>query len=53
MRRATDPDGTIANYVYISTHALREEGDLWKFTPPVMSTDISTHALREEGDLVI
>ena len=34
---------------YISTHALREEGD-----PPIISRmtvdGISTHALREEGD---
>ena len=34
---------------YISTHALREEGDLVGFSPPIKII-ISTHALREEGD---
>ena len=33
----------------ISTHALREEGDV--YDPPVLIQSlISTHALREEGD---
>ena len=33
----------------ISTHALREEGDI-KLDNMPWATDISTHALREEGD---
>ena len=33
----------------ISTHALREEGDLLDLLSK-MSDEISTHALREEGD---
>ena len=35
--------------VYISIHALREEGDFWCFFFVVMK-EISIHALREEGD---
>ena len=34
----------------ISTHALREEGDLDEFKSRYKETLISTHALREEGD---
>src|SRR5699024_7605075 len=35
---------------YISTHALREEGDGHRLLSPSTSQRISTHALREEGD---
>ena len=35
---------------YISTHALREEGDLLRMGLAI-PIKISTHALREEGDL--
>ena len=38
---------------HISTHALREEGDLSVSGAKVAKQTISTHALREEGDLVI
>ena len=34
----------------ISTHALREEGDLYTLSRPRQGLLISTHALREEGD---
>ena len=36
----------------ISIHALREEGDIYRFEflPPAV---ISIHALREEGDITI
>ena len=34
----------------ISTHALREEGDLYTLSRPRQGLVISTHALREEGD---
>ena len=36
----------------ISIHALREEGDFFKFCP-VRARCISIHALREEGDIVV
>ena len=42
---------SVDTIILISTHALREEGDLF----PVhirQKPAISTHALREEGDLV-
>ncbi len=35
----------------ISTHALREEGDISSLSSALMPFCISTHALREEGDL--
>ena len=35
--------------IHISTHALREEGDLCE-RDDRRQPDISTHALREEGD---
>ena len=38
--------------VDISTHALREEGDVFQH-PPASIRNISTHALREEGDPTI
>ena len=34
----------------ISTHALREEGDVVQQVGVVLRLHISTHALREEGD---
>ena len=34
----------------ISTHALREEGDLPGASADLLPLPISTHALREEGD---
>ena len=48
-RRATVSDDGEKIRLYISTHALREEGDrtvLYRFPDDI----ISTHALREEGD---
>ena len=36
--------------IAISTHALREEGDVWALTAYPQGWEISTHALREEGD---
>ena len=36
--------------MFISTHALREEGDDGGRDTPWVYQDISTHALREEGD---
>ena len=35
----------------ISTHALREEGDMIPVVGPRFLVPISTHALREEGDI--
>ena len=43
------PAAGVAALIVISTHALREEGDLYQYPTPDL-TDISTHALREEGD---
>ena len=37
-------------WVFISIHALREEGDLQTGQLRVLGLDISIHALREEGD---
>ena len=36
--------------MYISIHALREEGDKGVYICEACGTDISIHALREEGD---
>ena len=36
--------------IEISTHALREEGDMAGVRPCTRKSAISTHALREEGD---
>ena len=49
-RRATDFLRLFPVDRYISTHALREEGDM--VSPPIFLSriPISTHALREEGD---
>ena len=38
-------------WYYISTHALREEGDGKLIQVPCGHCEISTHALREEGDV--
>ena len=37
----------------ISTHALREEGDLYPKPAEASTARISTHALREEGDGIL
>ena len=49
-RRATKDSLCMANLVYISIHALREEGDMAHIFGQVVRV-ISIHALREEGDL--
>ena len=50
-RRATRRKAADVLTVRISTHALREEGDVAE--PPILpAPGISTHALREEGDAV-
>src|SRR5699024_11771497 len=48
-RRATMVDDFILETWTISTHALREEGDLGGVDDDAID-GISTHALREEGD---
>ena len=48
-RRATKDSLCMANLVYISIHALREEGDPGSRHPDHPAS-ISIHALREEGD---
>ena len=48
-RRATAVGVKLFGTMWISTHALREEGDPSQFLPG-MGFVISTHALREEGD---
>ena len=48
-RRATDPVHRVGPLFIISTHALREEGDLTADQYQAVF-GISTHALREEGD---
>ena len=42
--------GNDGNHVFISIHALREEGDCSIMLSQLLSTEISIHALREEGD---
>ena len=49
-RRATYKPGVFAATEQISTHALREEGDLSDEEFDALPQTISTHALREEGD---
>ena len=49
-RRATAPLLVIPDAERISTHALREEGDLFLPQQHPYLIGISTHALREEGD---
>ena len=49
-RRATSLSGTGCPVSQISTHALREEGDLPPSGGQARRPSISTHALREEGD---
>ena len=46
-----DVRGALAEYIKISIHALREEGDSGSIDVGGMN-EISIHALREEGDLV-
>ena len=48
-RRATVRVANCGGRLFISIHALREEGDLMRITLP-SSFRISIHALREEGD---
>ena len=49
-RRATEPTAADLHRVYISIHALREEGDALPFGSHLRILFISIHALREEGD---
>ena len=49
-RRATNGSLAAGFYLNISTHALREEGDVEHFGQQRDRQPISTHALREEGD---
>ena len=49
-RRATWEAYKLSGILSISTHALREEGDLRPGVDSHRQPDISTHALREEGD---
>ena len=49
-RRATYFFFIPSRLLWISIHALREEGDLWGMGHVVIAAAISIHALREEGD---
>ena len=49
-RRATNLRSHLDRIIYISIHALREEGDLHTGHHAGCAIDISIHALREEGD---
>ena len=52
-RRATSTDLSSAhNQLWISIHALREEGDSCAACGRISSVKISIHALREEGDWI-
>ena len=51
MRRATKARGVSDEYIEISIHALREEGDLEEQRDAQANYIISIHALREEGDM--
>ena len=51
-RRATESRPRLYWDCQISTHALREEGDVVGFLLVLHPNNISTHALREEGDQV-
>ena len=50
MRRATHDNKSIAKWLIISIHALREESDPTWWTGDYIP-NISIHALREESDL--
>ena len=50
-RRATKEATKTHERNLISTHALREEGDVFCLTNYDTTMEISTHALREEGDI--
>ena len=52
-RRATKDRRRFPGGAAISTHALREEGDLELFQRLFVALFISTHALREEGDIFL
>ena len=49
-RRATERLDEGVGDVVISIHALREEGDLLRYSLNTKRPEISIHALREEGD---
>ena len=49
-RRATLAKFDEKTGLFISIHALREEGDLDFYYPVFANLGISIHALREEGD---
>ena len=49
-RRATPAAITLAQFIIISIHALREEGDARRRPHQRPAGGISIHALREEGD---
>ena len=52
-RRATVPCGQVSSCLFISIHALREEGDLLRLDQTIDQQAISIHALREEGDKML
>ena len=52
-RRATSGRTDDSLHLAISTHALREEGDLGQAVQLLFQLRISTHALREEGDQIV
>ena len=49
-RRATAGESVRRTYLWISIHALREEGDVYHRGRSRGVYQISIHALREEGD---
>ena len=49
-RRATNYESTLRDGIFISIHALREEGDIFEVILMEACHGISIHALREEGD---
>ena len=49
-RRATDKVAKSYSGLFISIHALREEGDTATGDYLTLKAEISIHALREEGD---
>ena len=52
-RRATPSSTSKLSIIWISIHALREEGDGHALFLRVKAAEISIHALREEGDCVL
>ena len=51
-RRATNSRKVVRRPLFISIHALREEGDFGPIPDAHAFRDISIHALREEGDVM-